>query len=785
MSTVQSNADKPGFSDPAKATDLADYVRLLDQLRVQYGEPSYRTLARMVGPLLRPPRVLAHSTVATVFQPGRRRLDQDLLIGIVRALTADESTVARWREAYLQIQRDAKTGGPAGVFGQLPADLATFTGRQEEIAQLIAAATHHRDDVGATTVVISAIEGMAGVGKTQLAIRTAHELIHTGHFTDAQLYVNLRGFDPEQLPADPSTVLEGFLRQLGVPSQQIPVIRGERAAMYRDQLRGRSALVLLDNAADEDQVRDLVPAEPSCLVLITSRHSLAGLDGITPHLLDTFTDAESLELLIRIAGHDRVAAEPEAAAQIVQYCDRLPLALALAAARLRSRPAWSMKELVDRLRAGRLEALRAGGREIRPVIELSYRELDEPLQRIFRLLSHHPGHDFTPAIVAALADIPDHEASNALESLQDKNLIGQPTPGRYELHDLLRVFATEAAESTPEPDPGAPLTRLANWGVRTGYAAALAINTPLLTILEPDIADKPIRFGTYDLGLAWLDKEQHNLAAIQQAAAQSGLHQRVWQLALIHKQFCLVRYRAPDFLGMHQLAVESARACGNRAAEALMLTELGGVYWLSGHFEEADAAYVQAGQAYRLLDDDAGLGSVLVNRGAVAGSRGRKEQAIELFTEALGVLQDQDAHARRSQATALMNRGFCLESVGRLQEAITDSEDALAIFESIGDLRNQGLVLGNLSEFALASGDIDRAHGLCHEQLEVGWRLDDKFLQAQAHFLIGDTQAAAGQPAQARREWREALELYEQIDHPDAAQARERLDAATDSTAAR
>jgi hypothetical protein len=343
-----------------------------------------------------PARVVSPSTVVDAFCVGRRRLDLDLVLAIVRALGVDEAGTARWRAAYLTVHVEAKSGGLVGVFGQLPTDLVTFTGRQEELARLVEEAPRPRGSGGANTVVISAIEGMAGVGKTRLAVRAAHELVRAGHFADVQLHVNLRGFDPELPPADPSAVLEAFLRQLGVPAQRIPLARDERAAMYRDRLRDRHAVILLDNAADEDQVRDLIPAGRSCLALITSRRSLAGLDGVSPHLLDIFSDSESLDLLVRIVGPDRITAEPEAAARIVRYCDGLPLALGLAAALVRSRPAWSLAGLADRLRAGRLEAIRAGGRALRPVFDLSYRELTEPLRRVFRLLGHHPGPTSPP-----------------------------------------------------------------------------------------------------------------------------------------------------------------------------------------------------------------------------------------------------------------------------------------------------------------------------------------------------------------------------------------------------
>lgn len=279
---------RDGMPDPDRAEDLAEFVGLLGELRAWAGLPSYRVLAKRVGPLMRPAREIPLSTVVDTFKTERRRLDLDLVVAVVRALGADEPTVDRWRAACIKVHGLAKSGGPAGVFGQLPTDLATFTGRREELARLISQATHPQEGLGsgAHTVVISAIEGMAGVGKTQLAIRAAHELVRAGHFTDVQLHVNLRGFDADLPPADPSAVLEAFLRQLGVPVQQIPATRDERAAMFRDRLRERHALILLDNAADEEQVRDLIPAAPSCLVLITSRRSLAAWTGF-PRILST------------------------------------------------------------------------------------------------------------------------------------------------------------------------------------------------------------------------------------------------------------------------------------------------------------------------------------------------------------------------------------------------------------------------------------------------------------------------------------------------------------------
>ena len=279
--------------DPGQVGGLAEFIDLLGELRAWAGQPSYRALAKQVGAMMRPPQTVSASTVVDAFKTGRSRLDMDLVMAIVRALgVTGEADLARWREAYVRAHIPPKAVAAPGTLRQLPADLATFTGRAEALAGLVKAAVS-----GADRVVIASIEGMGGVGKTQLAVHAGHELARAGVFADAQLYVNLRGFDPERPPADPADVLDVFLRALHVPTEQIPADTGRRAAMFRERLHGRRALLLLDNAVDEDQVRPLIPAVPGCLVLITSRRSMAGLDGCIPLELKAFPVSEAVELL--------------------------------------------------------------------------------------------------------------------------------------------------------------------------------------------------------------------------------------------------------------------------------------------------------------------------------------------------------------------------------------------------------------------------------------------------------------------------------------------------------
>jgi tetratricopeptide (TPR) repeat protein len=763
-----------GIPDPGKAADLAEFVRMLEQLRLSKGAPPLRDLAHRAGVLLRPPRQVSKSTLADMFQPGRRRLNQDLVVAVVRALCPDEDVVRRWSAACVRVHAEAKTGGPAGVFSQLPADLATFTGRQEELARLITAATsqHDADSTGAKTVVVSAIEGMAGVGKTQLAVHAAHELVRGGHFAEVQLHVNLRGFDPDLPPADPSAVLEAFLRQLAVPAQQIPAGLDERAVMFRNRLRNRHALVLLDNAADEMQVRDLIPASPTCLVLITSRRSLAGLDGVTPYMLDIFTDAEAFDLLARIVGHDRVAAEPGAAARIIDYCDRLPLALSLTAARLRSRPAWTLAQLADRMEAGRLDALRAGGRSIRPVFDLSYRELAEPLQRVFRLLGQHPGPDFTAAMVAVLADIPPSAAEDCLEQLLDENLVRQSTPGRYEFHDLLRAYAVEVTAESADGDAPAALERLARWFLHSAYRAAQAMKAPVLPELGDGGEAASLRFDSYAAALAWCDAEHANLEAVHRAAAEKDIYEVTWQLPVVLAHFRNIRFHRVNSVVAHGAAVEAARARGDKTVVAWNLLGASTALADLSRQGEQEEMISEALCLYREARDSQGEGWALMELGRLHNMRGRSAEAIEVLERSIACNGSDPRHVMICH----VNLGVAYYGLGDVEAAYRYTEQALTAARAGGEQRAECILLSNLGDLNLDLGRAEGAHDFYTEQQLVAEQIGNEEQQGRGLIGLGKAFEAMGRPEQAQASWRAAYEMLRGIGSPRADQVRELLE---------
>jgi DNA-binding SARP family transcriptional activator/DNA-binding XRE family transcriptional regulator len=358
-----------------------------------------------------------------IFDTLRRRLDRE--IG-----TAPGPELV---EAHRRVLRQEVVRPPAVAARArrtLPPDIAEFTGREPELRQLHAALPANL-----------AIEGMAGVGKTRLAIRFAHQLLAAGRYADQQLYADLRGY-ADHPPADPAAVLASFLHLLGVPGDQIPADLTGRAELYRDRLRGRDALVVLDNAASSRQLLPLLPDSPTALVLVTSRRSIT-LAGAHRLRLDVLTSGEAVDLLAAVAGADRVAADRPAAQRVVERCGRLPLAVGLVARRLQARPALTVTDMDTRLAdpGHRLGELAAGGRSVRAAFDLSYRALPPDVQRHFRLLAAHPTQDLSDDSVAALAGTTLTGARRTLSLLLREHLVTVRTGNRYRLHELFQAYA--------------------------------------------------------------------------------------------------------------------------------------------------------------------------------------------------------------------------------------------------------------------------------------------------------------------------------------------------------
>ncbi|TQF01743.1 tetratricopeptide repeat protein [Kitasatospora acidiphila] len=705
--------------DPSRARDVSEFVRLLDEARINAGRPSYRTIAKRVGPLMRPPRVVAYSTVSDLFKVGRRRLDLDLVVAIVRSLGVAESEVARWREACVRVHADAKSGGPTGVFRQLPHDLSTFVGHERLLAELVAALTPRvAPSVPATAVAV--VEGMAGVGKTQLAVHAAHALVRDGWYPDGQLYVNLRGFDPVDRPTDAATVLESFLRALEVPATQIPADPGERAAMFRDRVHDRRMLILLDNAADEDQVRDLIPAGPACRVLITSRRCLLRLDGAGRYVVEPFSAAEAVGLLARIAGDGRVAAEPEAARSVAARCGGLPLAVALSAARLRSRPLWTVADLDSRLRDGGLQKL--GSDAVHHTVDLSYRHLAADTQSLFRALAAVPGPDFDVFVAAAVADLAASEAEALIEDLVDVHLVQQHLPGRYRMHDLVAAHSRAVAVGRAEEHDRA-VERGLDYYLHLAIRAAECL-APGTAVTHPPVAWPP-RSGPPLAGfaeaMAWLEDERPSLCAAIELAARTGRNQHAWRLPQALWWFLCTRGYMDDWDAANRLADAAAHALQDARARAHMAKCIGTASWRTGRGSAIEELTVARTLFHELGDVDAEAAAENLV-GNAYNSLGNLREAVEHYRRSVELYR---SSGRTDELyKPLGNIGNSLLDLGRYAEALPMLEEILDIVVARGivgqDARARshlGRALAGVGRFAEAatafrtSADAAHRHG--------------------------------------------------------------------------
>ncbi|MGH3754071.1 MAG: ATP-binding protein, partial [Pseudonocardiaceae bacterium] len=757
----------------------------------------------------------------------RRPPEWDRLVEpLVRACTGDDDrAVAAWHrrhgvlvEVHSELRRRTPrlSPGPVRVVpAQLPADVDAFTGRAGELAELDRLLATGR---APTAVVISAVSGTAGVGKTALALRWAHRV--RGDFPDGQLYVNLRGYDPDQ-PLSAGDALAGLLRALGLAGPDIPLEVDERAAAYRSLLDGRRMLVVLDNAATVEQARPLLPGAGSCLVLVTSRDSLAGLvarHGARRLDLDLLPPEDAVALLRALIG-ERVESEPDAAVMLGGQCARLPLALRVAAELAAARPAISLAALVAELadEQRRLQLLDAGGdprTAVRGVLSWSYQHLPADAAQAFRLLGLHPGPDLDPYAAAALTDTSRDQAQDVLDLLARAHLIQPTSPGRYAMHDLLRAYAHHLATSDG-PAGRAALTRLFDHYLATA-AAAMDILQPASQHRRPRVpAPATPAPPLPDLAAArtWLDAERATLsAACAHTAAHGWLSHTI---RLSGTLFCYLEVggRYPDALSIHTHALHAARHTGDQSAEAHALNNLGPVYEKRGRYLQAVEYHQQARTLFASIGDQAGEASALDNLGIVYRQQGRYEQADDHLQQALtlareigdrtveayalsdlGILslrrgRDQQADDHLQPALALVreidylaveaevldNLGIAHRRQGRHQQAVEHHQRAVALFREIGGRYCEATALNSLGETYHAVGQFDEARSQHTAALTLAAETDHRYEQARAHHGLAQTHHAAGDPDQARWHWREALTRYTDLGIPEADDVRAHL----------
>ena len=677
---------------------------------------------------------------------------------------------------------DGATAMRAPVPRQLPVAARHFAGRAGALTALAGLAAEAGGADGASrAMVISVIEGTAGIGKTALAVHFAHQV--AGDFPDGQLYVNLRGFDPAGPPMTPGEAIRIFLDALGVRAAQLPASLEAQAGLYRSLLAGRRMLVLLDNARDAGQVRPLLPASPGCLVLVTSRSQLTGLaaaEGAMPLALDLVTGDEAHELLAARLGGDRLAAEPAAAQELIGLCARLPLALAIAAARAATQPALPLAALAAELRdaGGRLDALDVGdaAASVRAVFSWSYQQLDAAAARMFRLLGLHPGPAVGAPAAASLAGLPPRQARAVLAGLARAHLLAEQAPGRFAFHDLLRAYAAERAQADEDDaERHAAIHRMLDHYLHTAHPAALLIHPTSRTITPPPLQPgvEPQCLADIGQAQAWFEAERQALMGAATQALEAAFYTHAWQIAWALGRFLDLLGHWDDWIAAEQIVLAATERLGDRAAQAFAHWQFGYARARLGDHGDAHAHLGQALSIYTELGDRAGaadahtaLGVTLEEQGRDADALGHTRQALELFTA---------AGDRAGQALALNGIGWLHIKLGDYRQALTSCGQALELFQELGYPRLEADIWDSLGYAHHHLGDHAESAACYQRALALYREIGDRYALAGTLDHFGDTRRAAGRPDEASAAWEEALAILDDLRHPDAGQVRAKL----------
>jgi DNA-binding SARP family transcriptional activator len=683
------------------------------------------------------------------------------------------------RDLHQQILADdpalTAAHGPTVTPRQLPGGVPDFTGR--DAALLAMQQLLPGRDTSAPAIIV--ISGMAGAGKTALAVHFAH--LAADRFPDGQLFVDLRGHADTE-PKPPVEALRGFLHALDV--RRIPGDADEAAALYRSLLARKRMIVLLDNAANAWQVRPLLPGSPGCLVLITSRSRLPGLlarNSATPVIVGPLTGSEGAALLRKILGTARVQTEPGAAAEIVERCAHLPLALRIAAERAANRSQLALATLASELAAEqqRLDALTIGedaATSVRSVFSWSYHKLAPDPARMFRLLGVHPGPDIGVHAAAALAGSTLTDATRQLGVLADAHLLGETAPGRYQFHDLLRSYAAERATADElGAKRTAALRRVLTWYLHTADAAAtMIVPTRSHVPLDPTSAE-PLEFASYDDALAWLDAEYANLMAAVHVAAEMGEDAIAWKLPVTLASYLDICRPLADWVAAGHTAVRAARRVGDLRGEAWLLSQLCSPYAGLGRFDDALDCLHRALRIRTEIGDRRAEGSTLNNLGAAYGGQGRFEDSIRYFRRALSVAVE--IGDQRSESIALLNLGEAHQGLAQHDKAGDYLQQALRIARQNDDARVEGSVLSNLSKIFRALGRPTPTRDHLQQALAAWQRAGDRENEAETHCELGDLLSGIGEAQAARKHWRAAQIFFDNAGDPRARELRRRLEA--------
>ena len=693
--------------------------------------------------------------------PGLRRLHQQILDGDP-ALGAAATAAA--------------PPAPLVVPRQLPTAMAHFVGREPELSQLDAAAAGGHPGAA----VIAVLGGTAGVGKTALAVQWAHRAAE--RFADGQLYVNLRGFGPEDAPMTPAEGLADMVEALR-PSARIPGGLDARAGLYRSLTAGKRLLVILDNARDADQVRPLLPGSPGCMALITSRDRLAGLavtEGALLLTLEVLPEPEARALVVARAGAGRAAAQPRAVAQITRLCGRLPLALAIASARAAARPALPMAELAAELRnaSDRLDALDAGepASSARAVLSWSYGSLSPPAARLFRLLGLHPGPDIGVGAAASLAGVARDRGRRMLGELTRLHIAAEPAAGRFGLHDLLRAYALERAEADETAaERHAAVHRVLDYYLHTAHAMSRVLSAPrdAITPAPPQPGALREDLGGYQQAWSWAEAECPVLLAMVALAADAGFARHAWQLARALDAFLSRRGRWPELAHVQRLALGAARQAGDLTGQAHAHCGIGWTCVSQGSYDDGRGHLREAAELFRQVGDKTGEARACVRAGQAFWREGRLGEACRSAERALELYQA--AGDRVGQAGALNNIGLYHLRLGTYERGLEYCRQALAAFRELGHHRGEANALDSLGDGYHRLGRASDAIACYQESLAAFRELGDRNNQAEILTHLAAAYQTSGDAHRARDCLEQALAILTELQHRNVAEVRARI----------
>lgn len=636
----------------------------------------------------------------------------------------------------------------------LPNDTRDFYGRSSELNELSELLLEDRSS-SPSALSISAIGGMGGIGKTTLAVHLAHGVLHD--YPDGQFFVDLHGFTLGVDPLAPAEVLDTLLRDSGVPTELVPPTVEGRMARWRSHMAGKRAIVVLDNAANASQVRPLLPGTAGILVIITSRRRLTALDGVTAIYLDVLPHDEAVEVFRRVAGKERTAAESEAVAAVARLCGHLPLALRIAGARLRERPAWSVADLVLRLenQARRGRFLELEGCNVMDVLQVSYRYLRPAVQRVFRLLGLHPGADFDKYAAAALTGLPVDEAEDILESLLDDSLLRQDTPDRYYFHDLVRDCAHDLCTQFDSDQDRATAQRLLlDYYVHVTYLRT----APLLRAVDvPRQVDRPA-FVLEDEKSAdpteLLDRDFGNIVSAVQLAIDNGLNLHAHQITCVIQPYLRSRNYNGNARRLCELGVTAARADGDDLAESICLQGLAAFHRERGSANEARANVEKALKIARAIDNDALLVHQLMNLGVLHANDDQLHDAFAVYLEAEEIAI---RLANKYVIFAIKNNlGALTRDLGRFDSSLVHLQVALDLADTGTDAT---LPLWNIALTTHLRGSHRDADDIYSRILARGVQADFKYGEALALAGLAATRRSLGEFQTALDHGRKSLAL--------------------------